>query len=508
MKSPIDRHRAGAKALKKAFAAGDPAAAARLRAILPERGGSGAMAPKYADFLHVVAVEAGYDSWPKLKFGLEAAAMSRARRAERLRHALYHGQRWAIRRLLEAEPDLAGEALDLQIATYELKAVTAALARDPGLATRPIGPRSPLMHLAFSQFIHHAPARRDAMLALAALLVAHGADVNGRASAGPDTDHRYSPLYAALGHANNMPLAAWLLAQGASPDDEESLYHATELGHHEGLELLFAHGVRTRGTNALPRALDFDDLEAVRLLLDYGADPNGAFSADPDRPADTVPALHQAARRGRGAAFAALLLAHGADPHARWHGHTPYATARIYGNAAFANFLSERGAAPALSPSEAILAACARGRAPGEPLDVDALGAEDRLLLARLASVPGPLAPLQALVAAGFDPNLATETDMTPLMIAGWEGMADRVAFFLTQAPDLTRRNRFGGDALGSVLHGAAYCPYAATRDHIGCARLLLEAGAALPQAYLESCPSEAMLLFLESWADDNAGAG
>ena len=78
----IDKLRAAAKRLKKAFASSDPGAIGRLSAIVP-----GSAAPKHADFLHVIAREHGYENWPKLKFGVEAAAMSHAQRAERLGRA-------------------------------------------------------------------------------------------------------------------------------------------------------------------------------------------------------------------------------------------------------------------------------------------------------------------------------------------------------------------------------------------------------------------------------------
>jgi ankyrin repeat protein len=71
---------------------------------------------------------------------------------------------------------------------------------------------------------------------------------------------------------NNMPLASWLLEHGADPNDGESLYHSTELGHHEGLRLLLAHGADPKGTNALLRAMDFHDIEAVKMLMEAGAE--------------------------------------------------------------------------------------------------------------------------------------------------------------------------------------------------------------------------------------------
>ena len=47
--------------------------------------------------------------------------------------------------------------------------------------------------------------------------------------------------------------------------------HLQMLGTLDGLHLLIEFGVRPEGTNALPRALDFNDPAMVRLLLDAGA---------------------------------------------------------------------------------------------------------------------------------------------------------------------------------------------------------------------------------------------
>lgn len=492
----LEKLRAAAKRLKKAFAAGDREAQARFHAVLAERSD-----PKHADFLHVIAREEGHESWPKLKFALETAAMNRDQRAERLKQALYFGQNWVIDRLLADDPDLPSHNLGLQIALYDLTAVRAALARRPELAVEAIGVRRPILHLAFSKYLHRAPERRADMLAVAELLLEQGADPNDGYAAEPGSDHKLSALYGALGHADNMPLAEWLLDHGADPNDDESLYHAMELGHRDGLKLLIKHGVRTSGTNALPRALDFDDLEAVRLLLEHGADPNEAVTGHPGgQPVDSIPALHQAARRWRSGDFIHLLLDHGADPRAVWESHTPYAMARVYGNLSAAGALEERGFATPLSVSEQALADCAEGRVPPGGVDPAALSKEDRLLITRMAHEPARFEHIKSLIAAGFDPNQTDEMKLTALQAAGWQGLPDLVAFLLTQAPDLEHVNAYGGNALSTVIHGAEHSPDRATRDHVGCARLLLEAGASFRRESLPHVGDEAMALFLEDW--------
>ena len=66
-------------------------------------------------------------------------------------------------------------------------------------------------------------------------------------------------------------MTALLLEAGANPDDDESVYHATETADHTCLRLLLAAGARVEGTNALAHALDTEDPAKVRLLLEHDA---------------------------------------------------------------------------------------------------------------------------------------------------------------------------------------------------------------------------------------------
>lgn len=496
MHSDLELLRSSAKRLKKAFVAGDEDAQRRLRQFVPEP-----KIPRHADFLFVIARENGHGSWPALKFSIESARMTQSQRAERLKMALYFGQSWVVRKLLDENPALPEQNLGLQIATYDYEAVRRAIGDKPSVATDLVGVRSPILHLAYSKYIHMAPEKGAEMLKTANLLLAGGADVNDGYAPDPGSDHKVSALYGALGHADNIVLARWLLQNGANPDDNESLYHATELEHHDGLKLLMEFGVSTHGTNALPRALDFDDTEAVRLLLAHGADPNEAVDGHPSgEPVPSIPALHQAARRMCSAEIGQLLLDNNADAKLVWKGHSAYATARIHGNDEFARLLEHRGLATDLSPIEEVLANCAKGTVPSTKLDLKTLNEEDRRLLTQLAWEPCPIDHAKALVAAGLDPNETEAMGLTPLHVAGWEGLPEHVAYFLTLNPDLNYRNAYGGDALGTTIHGSEFCDHRSKRDHLACAQLLLEAGADLRDELIEVCGDEEMAQFLEGW--------
>ena len=501
MTRSLDTLRRAAKRLKRAAEAGEADALARVRAVFPD-----GRDLRHADALHIIAREQGFDSWPKLKAAAEIAAMSREARAERLKIALFYGQHSVAERLLAEDPDLPETNLDLQIALYREDAVDAALAHNPAAATEMIGVRPPILHLAFSHHWKTHPDGAEASIRIADRLVAHGADVNDSYPAEPGSDHRLSALYGALGHAGNVPLARWLLEHGADPNDNESLYHSTELGHADGLKLLLEFNARPEGTNALLRAMDFDDPEMVRLLLEAGADPNEGPADHPSgQPPVVIPGLHQAARRMCSAEIARLLIAHGADGTAPYQGHTAYALARMRGNRAVAQVLEEAGQATPLDPTETLLADAADGRVTGR-IDPSGLTDETRRILHRVLGFDDPLDHVKRLVALGLDPNAVDEQDMPAIHIAAWEGHADVVAFLLGHAPDLSHRNMYGGDLMGTVIHGAEFCPARDRRDHLGAARLIWEAGSPLHRHDISHCGVEDLAAQLTEWAEEAPG--
>ncbi|WP_235008394.1 ankyrin repeat domain-containing protein [Candidatus Halocynthiibacter alkanivorans] len=501
----LERLRRVAKRLGRDHAAGQPGALLRLKAYPPRGEGS---TLRHADYLHVVAREAGFTSWPQLKFQAEAQGFDRAEAQQRLKIALFHGQNPVVEQLLQRWPDLADGLFGLQVALYDLAGVRAVLAQDPGAALRALGPRRPMLHLAFSKYIHAVPAKRGDMLAIAELLLAHGADVNDAMEAAPGQGETLSALYGALGHADNLLLAEWLLGHGADPNDGESLYHATELGHHDGLALLLRHGARPAGTNALLRALDFDNAEMVSMLLAAGADPNEAVASHVSgQPALVMPALHQAARRGCGRAVVELLLAAGADVELRHEGITGYARARVHGARAVAEALAATGADTGLNREEALLARAAEGMASeGQFIDMAKLAPAWRGLVGQLVPLAGRQKHIAALVALGVGYDVADDMGLTPVQIAGWEGKPELLSWFLSLKPDLTHVNNFGGTLLSTIIHGSENCPARERRAHVDCAGVVLHHGVALPRGVIRFAGEPAMAEFLAEWAEMHPG--
>lgn len=497
MDQSLEKLRRAAKKLCKSDAMGELQAKQRVRLHL-SKSKTGPL--KHADYLHVIAGENGFSSWPQLKLAVEVSGMDHVQKQQRLKVALFQGQHNVVDDLLRELPDLADGMLGLHCALYNRDAVASMLAKDPEAAVRKIGPRSPILHLAFSKHSRVAPERGADMLAIAEMLVAAGADVNDGYVAMSDTDGKLSALYGAIGHADNMVLGQWLLDQGANPDDGESLYHACELPHAEGVRMLLAAGADPAGTNALLRALDFEDMEKWQMLIAAGAG-QAAGCNDPKTPwlSDALP---HAARRMRGRKAAELLLAAGADPSARHQGMTPYALARAFGNTAVAEAIVQAGGDMSLTKTEAIFAVAAEGQAQKDVyINPETLPTPLQNIIPDLISLPKRLNHIKQLVALGVEFDRPNAANVTPVQLAGWEGNAELLAFFISLSPDLAHINGYGGTLLSTIIHGSENCQQRKTRDHIACARQGLEHGLALPRWAISMAADEAMLAFLQDWA-------
>jgi len=78
------------------------------------------------------------------------------------------------------------------------------------------------------------------------------------------------------------------------------------------------HATPLDGVTLLHMAVDFDEDDIVRRLLDRGADPNAAASVDSEGFGGQTPLFHTVVTLGRkDDALARVLLDAGADPRAR-----------------------------------------------------------------------------------------------------------------------------------------------------------------------------------------------
>ena len=124
--------------------------------------------------------------------------------------------------------------------------------------------------------------------------------------------------------------------------------------------MLLEHGARIDGSNAFYHALDFDNLAALELLLQYGADPNEPLANSPHT--EWGLPLLWAIKRRRSRQHVVALLKAGADPSASTlSGISAYSLALQLGLGEVAELLRENGGATPVTEVEQFIAACARG---------------------------------------------------------------------------------------------------------------------------------------------------
>ena len=123
---------------------------------------------------------------------------------------------------------------------------------------------------------------------------------------------------------------------------------------------MLERGARVAGSNAIYHALDFDNVEALELLLRHGGDPN--------EPARNPPLtewgspLLWAIRRRRSRRCIETLLDAGANPLATTpDGVSAYRLALQFGLREVADLLRESAAPEPIPDEEAFIAACACG---------------------------------------------------------------------------------------------------------------------------------------------------
>ena len=282
-----------AKDLLLQYRSGDTAALARIREGLPSTARKGD--PGFTNLrLHQaqwsLAREYGFASWADLKSFVDAYSQPssggtlltwlRLAYAADIAGGENRARPLVAARLLAQSDGLLGEDPYLACAIGEEAILRRATARDPGWLRRPGGPLDlpPLLALAHSTFLQLG-AFRARMHACARFLLDSGSDPNQAVGSrwppaslqAPSTVFLLSPLHGAAGRNHDPELTQMLLDAGADPNDGESLYHA--LDNLECTRHLLQAGAKTAGT-ILYRALDLDDVDVLRLLLSFGADPN------------------------------------------------------------------------------------------------------------------------------------------------------------------------------------------------------------------------------------------
>jgi ankyrin repeat protein len=473
---------------------GAPEALERVRLALPaaarlDHAGIAAMGLRLHDAQSCIAREYGFDSWSQLKdyVALQAASADAASRKRQWgRWVFGHGYQVAkpalAERLLREHPDLLAGEPALACAVGDVATVQAVLAADPAWAdtARAHNGMPPLICATFSGMIA-LPAYAPGIRACVELLLAAGAEPDARWTDPELPGDPLSALYGAAGRNHDVALTRRLLQAGADPNDNESLYHATEIADTTIVRLLLEAGARVVGCNALFRALDYEHPDTVRLLLAHGGDPN-------EPGPNGCPLLHAIHRR-RSAATIGLLLDAGADPSAsNAHGIAAYRLARCLGLTEVARQLVQAGAHADDRPDDAFLGACARSDRAGvqamladDPDIIGKLPPEALRLLPDMAAANGEEA-VRVMVEAGWPIAVrGGDIDGSALNWAVFRGNASLARFLLAHGARYDERHGFNDNVYGT-LSFASLAETTPGGDWLACAQALIDAGSPLPE--------------------------
>jgi len=443
-----------ARDLQRSVQSGDPESRELFEALHP-RGADALPAdgnPKLADAQLATARLYGFASWPRMT-EIVGEIVRWTRRPHRVEASDNDGDEFLLlacltyggddierpqraQAMLVANADLAASGIHAAAAAGNLEVLEKLIAEDPARVHAAGGPFEwePLLYVCYSR----VDDRRNGMghFRAAVALLDAGADPN----AGYLWNGMTSPFTALTGafgegedrpnqppHAQALGLATLLLAQGADPNDSQTLYNRQWSRSDEHLELLVAHGLgkgdggpwhrRLGETHATPQQMVEEELikaaaagrtNRVRLMLEAGADPNGKGDQHP---------------------------AHG--------GRSAYELAVLNGNAEIAEMLASAGAyAPALAPLEMFVSHCLRHERKG----MDQLLAERPELLdegrrlhpglVRHAAELGRHYSVRLLVELGFDVNHVER--VTALHEAAWGGDLKMVQLLVGLGADPT----------------------------------------------------------------------
>jgi ankyrin repeat protein len=357
-------------------------------------------------------------------------------------------------RLLARHPDITADSIYTAVVCGDLERVKHILADEPNAASRKGGARNwePLLYLCATR-LPLAAARENAV-AIARVLLDHGADPNAYYPGGDASIH-YTALTIVVGegeedaarHPRYSELVQLLLERGAEPYDVQLFYNT----HFHG-DILWLMPLIYEASVDLGREKDWRDPQWS--MIDMGGYGRGARF------------ILGGAVRHNNLALAEWCLTHGAGPepdqppHSRVRSNrTLYEEAQARSFSEMADLLSRFGARatpPSLTPEEQFVAAC--------------LGRDRARVQRELKAHPEYIASPAAMFAAvqrdrldvvktllelGVSPEVEDRTKQRPLHVAVSHDAMNVAAFLLELGVEVDHREtNWGSTPLAWAVYG------------------------------------------------------
>ncbi|MGH9095302.1 MAG: ankyrin repeat domain-containing protein [Acidimicrobiales bacterium] len=443
-----------AKELRDAARHGDPGAAERFARHHP-KATQGVVTVATAQL--VIAREAGFASWPRLKAAVDAQATSPERLAGVFLAASIEGRAAEAESVFDAVPDIARYRLEAAAVLGDAERVGERLAVDPAAAVAIDEVRGwpPLLYACYSRWHQIDPGRAAGMAEVVRLLLDAGASPNTNNGA----RQGYRSALKGSVELNNPDVVRVLLQVGANPDQGRPVAAAAGLRDHRCLELLLAHGARVvAGTWTVGAAVYADDAHAVSILLD------AMESADGGAAREATEALTDGAAEASADVVAALLAA-GADAAANDgdRGMSALRRAVRAGRSETVALLVSHGAPDDSTDVDHFIGASWRAdRRAAEQLlaehpDLrDRHTDEDRAAAVVEAAGSALVSTVGLMLDLGFSPNARNGSGEQPLHAAAYAGNADTVRLLIHAGADVDGRDtRFDATPLAFATVGS-----------------------------------------------------
>jgi ankyrin repeat protein len=476
----LDHLKKQARSLQREFLESNPEAISRFRdaQVTPASGGA-----KLAEALHVIALEYGFEGWPRLKAHVES---------------------------LSEDPFAV---LSAAIKSGDAQLVRNALARHPIVKSKI---DEPLPNYSFDTPALLAAAWNDNREMVDALLAA-GADINARTK-------WWAGGFGALEYSKPA-MTSYLLERGAALD----IHSASRLGLLDRVKEFVERDpeqVRARGGDGQTPLHYAANIEIAAFLLDHGADID---ARDIDH--ESTAAQYMAAPRQDRTEVARYLVSRGAyadifiaatigdlaltrglidldpsavlisvsekdfpkrNPHSGgciyiftfdW-GKTPHMVAREFGHEEVFRLLMSRSPdwlqlAQACDVGDEALAQELRAKFP------DAARSAPPEAASRIVGAAGrnDARAVHLMLESGWPATATGERNRTALHWSAWHGNAEAVRELILHGANLeARENEFNGTPLGWALHGSENSWHREVGEYGATIDALLAAGAKLPE--------------------------